>query len=143
MRRLLLAALLAPLVSLAASATEVARSPTSEIQALLARQNELTQRVAGIYLMRGMLESPQVGNEDLRRARADMNANLAVLRISLDGEPAAQDTLERMSVQVDWLSAAVDDDGIRNYALLVADAAAAVHGETQHLASLPHVRAGG
>jgi len=144
MRKFLLVLLLpflAPLGAVAApDGADIARS---ELGRLLSRQQELAQRLAGIYLMRGAPEPSLAGRDDLGRTRDAMSANMAALRLAMADEPAAHETLERLDMQMSWLSAAVDGDGAQEFALVVADAASRMDSESRRLAALHRARQGG
>lgn len=137
MRRFLLVFLLpflAPLPALAAP--DAADTSRPEVGRLLSWQQELAQRLAGLYLMRSAPEQSLSGRHELERTRDAMNANMAALRLAMADEPAAHDALERLDMQLSWLSAAVDGDGARDFTLVVADAASRVDVESRRLTAL-------
>lgn len=144
MRHFLLIGLLpflAPLSVLAAP--EAVDTLRPELGRLLSRQQELSRRLAGIYQMRAAPELSVAGRAELGRTRDAMSANLAALRLAIADEPAAQETLERLEMQMNWLSAAVDGDGAQEFPLVVADAASRMDSESRRLAELHKARQGG
>lgn len=143
MRHFLLVCLLPFLAPLNVfAAPEAVDTPRPELGRLLSRQQELTQRLAGIYLMRGAPELSVAGRAELGRTRDAMSANIAALRLAIADEPAARETLERLDMQMNWLSAAVDGDGAQEFTLVVADAASRMDSESRRLAELHKARQG-
>lgn len=144
MRKFLLVFLLPFLAPLGAVAEpDSAETARPELGRLLSRQQELAQRLAGIYLMRGASELSVAGRNELGRTRDAMSTNMAALRLAIADEPAAYETLDRLDMQMAWLSAAVDGDGAQEFTLVVADAASRVDSETRRLAELHKARQGG
>lgn len=144
MRHYLLALLLPFLAPLGAVAEPVvADSGKPEVSRLLHRQQELAQRLAGIYLMRGAPELSIAGRNELGRTRDAMSANMAALHLAMADDPAAHETLERLDMQMNWLSAAVDGDGALEFPLVVADAASRMDSESRRLAERQQARQGG
>lgn len=144
MRRFLLVFLLsflAPLPALAAP--DAADTSRPEVGRLLSWQQKLAQRLAGLYLMRSASEQSLSGRHELERTRDAMNANMAALRLAMADDPAAHDALERLEMQLSWLSAAVDGDGALEFPLVVADAASRMDSESRRLAERQQARQGG
>ena len=107
-----------------------------DIAVLLVRQDELAQRMAALYLMRSMLAQPAPGQDELERTREALMANLGALEQQVTFDPKLHGALDRMAVQIDWLQAAVEGEGVRTYPLVVADAAEGVREASFRLGQL-------
>lgn len=97
-------------------------SATTSIIAVLGRQAELSQRIARAYWLRRLGDDSTAGRNELAAAERAMRANLAMLKVHPDR--AAYDTasLERIETEVEWLLAAVENDGAQSYPLVVSAA---------------------
>lgn len=95
---------------------------TTSVGALLARQAELSQRIARAYWLRRLGDDSTAGRDELEAAERAMRANLAML--SAHPERQAQDvaTLERIETEVSWLLAAIESDGAESFPLVVSAA---------------------
>ena len=113
-----------------------ANGGAGDIAVLLVRQDELAQRMAALYLMRSMLAQPAPGQDELERTRKALIANLGALEQQMTFDPRMHDVLDRMTVQLDWLQAAVEGEGVRTYPLVVADAAEGVREASFRLGQL-------
>lgn len=96
---------------------------STSIGALLTRQAELSQRIARAYWLRRLGDDSAAGRHELEAAERAMRANLAMLKTHPDRDAHSAVALERIETEVDWLLAAVENDGAASYPLVVSAAA--------------------
>lgn len=95
---------------------------TTSVRALLARQAELSQRIARAYWLRRLGDDSTAGRNELDAAERAMRANLAMLMAHPDRDAHDAVALARIETEVDWLLAAIENDSAQSYPLVVSSA---------------------
>lgn len=95
---------------------------TTSISALLARQAELSQRIARAYWLRRLGDDSTAGRNELAAAERAMRANVAMLKAHPDRTAHDAATLERIETEVEWLLTAIENDGAQSFPLVVSAA---------------------
>lgn len=103
-----------------------APAAVNRLVALAGRQRMLSQKMTKAYLLISWDDTSETTREELDTAVNEFSGALAVLKGRSENTPAIQRELDDMTLQWEWLQAAMASDGASSYRLIVAEASESI-----------------
>jgi hypothetical protein len=104
----------------------VAPAAANRLVALAGRQRMLSQKMTKAYLLISWDDASEATQEELDTAVHEFSGALAVLKGRSENTPAIERELDDMTLQWEWLQAAMASDGASSYRLIVAEASESI-----------------
>lgn len=98
----------------------------NRLVALAGRQRMLSQKMTKAYLLISWDDTSETTREELDTAVNEFSGALAVLKGRSENTPAIARELDDMSMQWEWLYAALASEGASNFRLIVAEASESI-----------------